>query len=708
MAEIAIPMFALGSMYILANQNQNTSENYENMKTTKLPEGNLPTGKPIDPVQNYPVQKMKELGENTSYYLSPNAATDRYYQQEVYEKAVENPNVSANQNKFKSLTGENVQKKDIKFNNMVPFFGAKITGQTFDYSNGAAASILDNRAGTGKQWIKKKAQAPLFKPTANMGWSHGAPNMSDFYQSRVNPSRKISNNKPWEEERVGPGLNQGYSAEGMNGFNAGMMARKEWLPKNVDQLRNTTNPKVTYGLANHEGPANSFIKTRGVEGRVEKQRPDTYYLNTPDRWFTTGGQEKAQTARSEQPMQPVNRPFTTKEYYGTGGGDVNGAEGPRVESVYEPSRKVTLEGPDKYPGSAHNLNTSNKMANLNHNYGKSGYKSLPNARSTTGQNKQMGIVGGWLKAAIAPVMDVLRPSRKENVVGNMRPNGNASGNFGVNQARVWNPADRLKTTIKEQTENNTYQAQPAYDHGGGYATSKYLRYENQRDTTNCSDMGSVGPTPYTTKSGSQQAARNARLNPNKEIVSQSRPGGAGPTHWTEKSGSQVAARNARLNPNKEVISQSRPGGAGPTHWTQKSGSQVAARNARLNPNKEIISQSRGGGAGATPGSQKASSQVAARNAYLNPNREIVSKSRANGGNMDMFNSNMNIKSSKIGSTQSSQGMANMPKQSFAAENYGSMGYKNTRDSTVGISRTDGNLLSAFNSNPYTHSLSSAV
>ena len=83
------------------------------------------------------------------------------------------------------------------------FFGAKITGQTFDYGNGAAASILDNRAGTGKQWIKKKAQAPLFKPTANMGWSHGAPNMSDFYQSRVNPSRKISNNKPWEEERVG-------------------------------------------------------------------------------------------------------------------------------------------------------------------------------------------------------------------------------------------------------------------------------------------------------------------------------------------------------------------------------------------------------------------------------------------------------------------------------------------------------------------------
>jgi hypothetical protein len=74
----------------------------------------------------------------------------------------------------------------------------------------------------------------------------------------------------------------------------------------------------------------------------------------------------------------------------------------------------------------------------------------------------------------------------------------------------------------------------------------------------------------------------------------------------------------------------------------------------------------------------------------------------------MFNSNMNIRSSKIGTTVSAQGLANMPKQSFAAENIGSIGYKNNRDSTVGISRTDGDLLSAFNNNPYTHSLSSVA
>ena len=42
---------------------------------------------------------------------------------EVYEKQVNNGEDPANNLKFKSLTGSMVQKKDIKFNNMVPFYG---------------------------------------------------------------------------------------------------------------------------------------------------------------------------------------------------------------------------------------------------------------------------------------------------------------------------------------------------------------------------------------------------------------------------------------------------------------------------------------------------------------------------------------------------------------------------------------------------------
>ena len=35
----------------------------------------------------------------------------------------------------------------------------------------------------------------------------------------------MSNIKPFQEQRVGPGLNQGYTTEGFGGFNSGMHER---------------------------------------------------------------------------------------------------------------------------------------------------------------------------------------------------------------------------------------------------------------------------------------------------------------------------------------------------------------------------------------------------------------------------------------------------------------------------------------------------
>ncbi|NBR15094.1 MAG: hypothetical protein EBU01_11030, partial [Crocinitomicaceae bacterium] len=74
-----------------------------------------------------------------------------------------------------------------------------------------AETVLDNMNGSGSQVIKKIEQAPLFKPEDNVQWSHGAPNQSDFFQSRVNPGMRNNNVKPFATENVGPGLNQGYS-----------------------------------------------------------------------------------------------------------------------------------------------------------------------------------------------------------------------------------------------------------------------------------------------------------------------------------------------------------------------------------------------------------------------------------------------------------------------------------------------------------------
>jgi hypothetical protein len=180
-------------------------------------------------------------------------------------------------------------------------------------------SILDNMTGAGSQTIDKKEQAPLFSPGTDLGWATGTPNVSDFFQSRVNPSLKISNVKPFEEQRVAPGLGLGYGTEGAGGFNSGMLGRELWQEKTVDELRVANNPKSTFTLIGHEGPADSYMKNRGMIGNVEKNRQDTAFEMGSDRLFTTTGMKKERSIFAEPIDRYTTRPETTVSYSGVAG-----------------------------------------------------------------------------------------------------------------------------------------------------------------------------------------------------------------------------------------------------------------------------------------------------------------------------------------------------------------------------------------------------
>jgi hypothetical protein len=224
---------------------------------------------------------------------------------------------------------------------MKPFIGGKIYGNS--YNSSIAESQLDNMVGSGSQVIEKIEQAPLFKPEDNVSWAYGAPNNSDFYQSRQNPAMRVNSVKPFDTVMVGPGLDQGYGVNGSGGYNSGMEARDKWLPYTVDQLRVETNPKLEYKLVNHEGPANSFIKQPGnseTQGRVEKQRPDTFYINSQDRWFTTTGASKGETLRSIQEMGVIRRNDVLSDYTGPAGpGELQASYAPEN---FEPSKKAEI------------------------------------------------------------------------------------------------------------------------------------------------------------------------------------------------------------------------------------------------------------------------------------------------------------------------------------------------------------------------------
>jgi len=510
--ELAVPLLALGGLYVASNQ-ENKKEGYESMGK---PTNSLPNSEPL-PI-NYP-KTAPVNNNNPNMYRDPNTVTDRYFKPSIYQEYRNGPDQFGNvakTNNFKSLTGNEMSKSNFKHNNMAPFFGGKIRGSTQDPN--ISETVLDNMIGSGSQQIRKQEQAPLFTPQKDIRYSHGAPNQSDFYQSRVMPGSKMANVKLWDEQKVGPGLDAGYGTEGQMGFNSGMAAREKWTDRNVDQLRVETNPKLTYGLANHEGPAhyyNNAPATQETQGKVEKYLPDTYFINTPDRWLTTTGLEKGQTSRAIQVDKDVNRSTTSRQYFG-GDSNTSGTK------MYTPGEHQQPKRPQLESNPIANPSAKGAGAASAGDYGIGGYKSLPNNRSTVQNDHGFGIVNGFMKAAVAPIMDILRPSRKENVIGNINPTGNVQ--MTVNAPPVFNPADRAPTTIKETTvgllDNNHLNVEG--QRGGGYKVSEHQSVEQERDTTNSEYYGDGG---MNTGVALYNAAYNQRNNVNKTYRNRPNQGG---------------------------------------------------------------------------------------------------------------------------------------------------------------------------------------
>tara|TARA_B100001287_G_scaffold276493_1_gene287555 strand:+ start:1854 stop:3653 length:1800 start_codon:yes stop_codon:yes gene_type:complete len=475
--ELLVPGFALASLYYVNNKNKKTEEGFSQKED--LPNVNLRD-------KNYPSeQKPMFLGETAlddvyktsqlskvNKYNNTGTFTDKYYQPNQKESASETINNSLDdcyKPEYKSMSGQTVGKEYFKHNNMVPFFGSKPKGQIKEQGYD---SILDNYIGNGSQQIKKSEQSPMFAPQENVQWAYGTPNNNDFMMSRVNPSMRRANEKPFESIQDAPGLtNDGKFA----GYNAGQMGRDEWQPKTVDELRVLTNQKAGgISLLNHEGPGVSQVKNMGKLGIQEKNRPERMYENTPDRWFTTTGAEQGRTMRAEPILRVVNRPETTTDYTGAA---VSQVEGEYVPGEYMASTNIHLgEKPLGVPSASGNNNPQSGE------YGLNSKKAYPNNRSENEQPNFFGAAGTAVSAAVSPLIDILRPSRKENVIGNLRPYQNPGST--VPETYMFNPNDRTKTTHRETTENSKQNGYiNSNQNGGAYKTTEHQVAFTNRNVT---------------------------------------------------------------------------------------------------------------------------------------------------------------------------------------------------------------------------------
>ena len=587
--ELAIPLIALGSLYMSSkyantnmipdtknNQNivtqsnkqihDSAKEGFTNYGETK---NNLPNVQPIP--QNYPITDDKEVRESSVYeYQNQTAATDQYFNQTIFENNSNNNMKTGNNiQQIYSLSGNVLKSDEFTHKNMVPFNSGKISGRLYD--DKYAEPLLDNLSGMGSMTIKKVEQPPLFAPSNNIQFAHGTPSSSDFIQSRMNIGNTRNNVKPFESVYVGPGIGDGFSSAGKDGFNSGMENRDLWLPKTVDQLRVETNPKMEFTLLGHEGPAQSIVKDVGHIGTVDKKLPDTFYINSPERWFTTTGVKKGEMERSIQDTGIIRRTNCDVNYMGPAGhaGETNTYS----TQNYEPSnREMSKIQPILGASSTAHGNPDTHQNKLQN------YISLNNNRCTNKQDTQIyrNMFGGPIGSVIAPIMNIFSSSRKEDLINNIRTYGDP----GSSVPKSYIPStEGLKVTNKETTLY-TPRAYVNNQREGTYLNNNVDLPINNRNLSNTSNMGFVGGQSTGYGETSYESAYNQTTNNIKSQTIDNR---------TNVGGMSLFNGNINVCPSKPDCSQ-QDFRMGPANSVIKVSSSPNTYGVMVNPNKTSITE----------------------------------------------------------------------------------------------------------------------
>ena len=316
------------------------------------------------------------------------------------------------------------------------------------------------------------------------------------------------------------------------------------MPRTVDELRVANNQKASgVGLYGHEGPAMSAITSRGILGQMEKNRVDTSFEMGPERLFTTTGGTIAPTSRAIDVLKDVARNETTKEYVG-GAGGVSAAF---VDGEYMPSKHIDLGAVPLAPAYRTSANGGNEA-----DYGYKSKMSYQNNRSVNSQDTYFGSFGGAIGAVVAPLLDALRPSRRENTIGTLRPYQNPGTT--VSNSYVFNPAERPSTTIKETTEDSKgHLFIDRNQRGGAYEVAGNQPVVNNRMVQNMDYTGAAG-SARAKESRTYDAEYNQRNNDLKSsTVASYTPGGnmslySGEIHMTGKAKDAWQKNTRALDP----------------------------------------------------------------------------------------------------------------------------------------------------------------
>jgi hypothetical protein len=597
------------------------------------------------------------------------------------------------------------QKTEAFHNNMMPFFKGNHVQNTRD-------DAFSNRLGrfTGQDETfrpVKKEISSFFDIVPNVGLPYGSPSftMNEDIQSRYIPSQKRQGEFPIQKINVGPGLAAGFTAEPTGGLNQAN-ARDFVLPKNVDELRVLTNPKLTY-----EGRVIAGLKSgqRGLQAPVVKRRPERWYRSDPERGNNSAA-VKASAIREKYYMKNTNKQYKRSYYGGLGAGYITK---PTKEGAYRKSTKNNYLSPT--PRNAHradawDITKNGEGAELVNDYGKHGIENRPNERLTTEDKTVVSNLTMAVKKLIAPLADIFRATRKENFIGNIRPEGNMQVAM-PNKATVYDPNDIARTTIKEQTIDNLHD---------GFLTgeNKSTVYDpNDIARTTIKEMHIDNEAPYINMNPQQPRClrvydpNDIAKNTVKELtIDNDHLGFMG---WQDTfAGGYISTRVDMKNTQKQFLSDYYYSGPADCNRADGMGYTTNLYEAK-NTNRQYTSNWEYQG----PARRYVDSQSSYAdyyNARLNPNKEVIALGREPTLSNASIPAGMDRVNMKFDKLEEDQINIREPAESIVysappqKNSCGLTHYKNQIDESVIRERINPEILDVFNKNPYTQSLASAV
>jgi hypothetical protein len=516
--------------------------------------------------------------------------------------------------------------EDFSHNNMVPFYKSTIT-QDIRYDSRGKEGKLELYTGQYKLNADQKQEVGrFFEPVKGLTNIYGSSEVRDM--SRYVPSNlgKKHNEAPIERVRVGPGLNQGYTAQPSGGMHQTLRIR----PKPIEELR--VDPVLeTEGRIK---PGKAPTERRTMVAQMYRNRPELLVENKKgERNFTTVGSVSGRTLRPNVIVRDTHRKksrfLITHGKYSEGG----------AQAAIPKSKISRNQNFFNTPfRNAHRVKHEQGDAGKGGDYGRSSYKSYINNRVLTGLTNFILNPRGVADKLKTRMQDKVRKTRKQHYIRSARIYGQLGGTGAARPSAqpAYDPvAWAARTTIRETTEDSkhvgivgtTQRRQVAYDpkvrarttirettedskHVGivGTAQRKQIAYDPKvrarttiRETTEDSKhVGIVGTAQrkqiaYDPKVRARTTIRETTENGTRVGNTASvKTGGGGyaTTNWEAKSTqkqflsdneytgignasdkkmvSTEAAYNARVNVMKERVAKGRrPGGGGPRFGHQE-------------------------------------------------------------------------------------------------------------------------------------------